>query len=733
MNSTESAMPLPNPQTDEAIAVSQRRIRIAYASALIVTGLLGVFILGALLQSAAGQQHTANAIGLTSSQRMNIQRLTQIASLLVKDIYNREPATLLAETRQRINLLEQKRADYWALYQGVELPPQVNVIYNNLSGGLNARLDEYLQTVRRFEATPSEWTPESATYQWLVDSTPQIREQFNSIITIYEGIQNEQIASLRTLAFFIFGALIAALALEALFIFRPMERAIRRQQSLLAAEIAQRRAAETSLRRSEAAYRLLAHHLPDMAVLMFDNDMRYNIAEGPVLAATGYSREAVEGKTAREVLPAASYEILAPLYEATLKGQPTVMERAFRGRDYVTHLVPIYDELRQIVGGMVVSQDVTARKQAEEALRASEERFRSIAENASDLIVLVNNEFRIVYANRAYQTLLGYDPPALIGQRLLELARPDNAETIEREALEVIRQRQPFYTVEFRHAHADGHYVWVEGRVTFLYAEGGELQGAVAVLRDQTIRHEMLALEFEQERLNTALGKERELNELKSRMMFRITHEFRTPLTVILSLVETLERYHDRLTDEQRASKRKAINSQIRRLTRMLDDIGLVVRGDFVPQHMVMGKVNLNQLCQQVITDIEAELDQPGRFVLEAAPDGVIRGEQVSLRRCLYEILLNGVRFSPVGKPVLVQVEDSETHVTVRVTDEGIGILPEEKPRLFEPFFRGSNIDEIGGLGVGLTIAQAAVRAHHGTIEHKESAGGTQVMVTLPR
>lgn len=587
--------------------------------------------------------------------------------------------------------------------------------------------------MRSFEATPSDWTPESAAFQRLIELTPQMREQFNAIITVYEGVQSEQAASLRGLAVLIFGALIVVLVLEGIFIFRPMERAIRTQQNLLAAEIAQRRTAEASLRRSEAAYRLLARHLPDMAVLMFDTDLRYTIAEGPALEATGYSREAVEGKTLSEVLPATSYEVLAPAYEATLRGQSTVMERTFRGRDYVTHMVPIYDELRHIVGGMITSQDVTARKQAEEALRASEERFRSIAENASDMIALVNSEFRILYANPAYQTTLGYEPSALIGQALIDLAQPAHAENIRRDALEVISRRQSSYTVEFRHAHAAGHYVWVEGRLNFIYLEDGQVQGVVVVLRDQTTRHELLALEFEQERLNTALEKERELNELKSRMMFRITHEFRTPLAIILSLVETLERYSDRLSDEQRAGKRKAINSQIRRLTRMLDDIGLVVRNDFVPEHMVLGHTNLNQLCQDVIAEVEAELDQPGRFVLETTPDGVIRGEQAALRRCLYEILLNGARFSPVGKPVRVRVQDAEAQVVVRVADEGIGVLPEEKPRLFEPFFRGSNIDEIGGLGVGLTIAQAVIRAHHGTIEHTAAPGGTQVTITLPR
>jgi len=165
----------------------------------------------------------------------------------------------------------------------------------------------------------------------------------------------------------------------------------------------------------------------------------------------------------------------------------------------------------------------------------------------------------------------------------------------------------------------------------------------------------------------------------------------------------------------------------------MLDDIGLAVRGDFAAIVSIRSTIDLNDLLKAVIVTVEAELGQHNRFAL-SVPTGIqVTGDAVSLKRAFHEILSNAVRFSKQETSIQVRAELEDSTVKVEITDQGIGIPQDEQARIMTPFFRGSNINERGGLGLGLTLAHDVVKAHQGTLNvSSQERIGTTVTVSLP-
>lgn len=129
-----------------------------------------------------------------------------------------------------------------------------------------------------------------------------------------------------------------------------------------------RKARETALAYSEQQYRTLGQKFPNGAVLLFDHELRYTLADGAGLAAVGLSKELLEGKTICEVFPPEICEILEPIYRQALAGEVTSSEIPYADHTYLLYTVPVKNEQGEILGGMTATQDISDRKQAEREL-----------------------------------------------------------------------------------------------------------------------------------------------------------------------------------------------------------------------------------------------------------------------------------------------------------------------------------------------------------------------------
>jgi signal transduction histidine kinase len=230
-----------------------------------------------------------------------------------------------------------------------------------------------------------------------------------------------------------------------------------------------------------------------------------------------------------------------------------------------------------------------------------------------------------------------------------------------------------------------------------------------------------------------ALAEEHErVADLKARILTQTSHEFRTPLAIIVSASDVLSRYGDRLSGEERAGRIEKIRAAVHQMTDLLDDVLLFGRTDassFAPE-----RTDLAALCRQAV-DQARPLVPAGLELVAVLPGAPLPAavDPFLLGHVLRGLIANAIRYSPDGGTITVRLEADQTRITLAVRDEGIGIPAADLPRLFEPFQRASNVGKIPGSGLGLAIAQRAIAVHGGRISAQSTAGvGSTFTITLP-
>jgi PAS domain S-box-containing protein len=498
-------------------------------------------------------------------------------------------------------------------------------------------------------------------------------------------------------------------------------------------DISQRKQAEQALKESEKLYRTLVQNMPGTAVIMFDAEMRYTLVDGPFLKRAGIIGHELVGKQPADVFDAEMLKIILPINQRILQGEAFSYEFSRPNFAYHAYATPLRDDDGKITGGLILEHDTTDVMHTEQALRESEQRLRLITDSIQDLITQTDGNDRITFASPSYQTVLGYDPASLIGKSGKAFLHPDDLDRFRTMLAEISHTPSEPFFLEGRLIASDGRVIWMETVGKLLTDADGKLSGGVYVSRDVNARKRLDQALIEQQKLRIALEKEQELSTLKSRMMEVISHEFRTPLAVIQVSMGTLADYFDRITAEQRASKFDTIYDRIRRITNMLDELDIIVRGSFTPDMVHRVPLDLAAMCRKISTDLEAEYKLTGKCALQLTEPALIYADPFVLTYAIKPILSNAIRFSAPAAAVNVTLVAQDGGFTLTVIDTGLGIPAEEQKQLFQPFFRGSNIGTIGGLGLGLTIAQAAVTAHSGriTIESVENQG-TTVSLWIP-
>lgn len=232
------------------------------------------------------------------------------------------------------------------------------------------------------------------------------------------------------------------------------------------------------------------------------------------------------------------------------------------------------------------------------------------------------------------------------------------------------------------------------------------------------LRFSVLRMVFARDK--AALEAELNLSQQKTAILRRLSHEFRTPLAIIQSSSNMLEHYDDRLPLEQRQLRLQRISAQVQWMTVMLDDILEILRLDEDDAALLerstfqldeLAQAALQQMGRYRISNLHVRVViQPGQTHVHAAHE--------ALQTVLVHLLTNAVKFSR-GEVLGV----SENSLVMRVADHGIGILPEEQKEVFKPLFRGSNLDEVTGNGLGLAIVAKLVEQMRGTIDLDSSAG----------
>jgi PAS domain S-box-containing protein len=387
--------------------------------------------------------------------------------------------------------------------------------------------------------------------------------------------------------------------------------------------------------------------------------------------------------------------------------------------------------LGQVVKRAVDERRLRAEKQhAEAALRESEEKFTAIFHDSLDVILIVNSETGyILNINNAVQRVLGYKPEALIGQHFSTLFGSQASKSkmlMPLDAFSAVFEASTFL-------RADGSLCTMDVTATMIPWEKGA--AILATLRDVTESRQAREALLRVELMKEELTRERELVQLKENFISMVSHEFRTPLAVIMTSAEMLEYYFDRLTPQKRVEQLHKIKAQADEMTELLNDVLFISRAKAGKLRFQPSVTNLATFCQDMIEHVKLRSDyQPHNIVFRQVGDvSAVYADEKLLQHIVTNLLDNALKYSAHASEVLLEVRAEAERVIIRVVDHGMGIPPEAHPYLFEPFFRADNASSISGTGLGLAIVKNSVEIHQGTITFESPPGvGTTFVVTLP-
>lgn len=377
----------------------------------------------------------------------------------------------------------------------------------------------------------------------------------------------------------------------------------------------------------------------------------------------------------------------------------------------------------------ITCYEITDRKRAQQAEQESELRFREIADHVQEIYWIRDlGEPRFVYINPAYETFSGRSRQGVYENPLsfLDCIEEEDRSLVEQALMSRERQR----SFRFRIRHRGGQLYWLEARVFLLENEQGTPIRRIGVATNITI-----AIEKEQ-LLTQSLANERTLNHLKSQFISTVSHEFRTPLTVISSSAELVTHYASldapRPTTTLISKHAETIYQQTLSLNELLADTLTLSKIEDGKMVVELEETDLGVLSESLLRlsfGNRADRRQVAMRVL-GNPVGVLVDKKL-MAHVLTNLLSNAFKFSSTNPGLTLCYEAGG--VTLAVSDEGIGIPEKDQPFLFGKFFRASNAVNIQGTGLGLSICQEYVRLQAGKLVFESREGsGSVFTVRLP-
>jgi PAS domain S-box-containing protein len=398
----------------------------------------------------------------------------------------------------------------------------------------------------------------------------------------------------------------------------------------------------------------------------------------------------------------------------------------------------------------------------------------SLFENATEGIILTNSAGKIILVNPAAEKMFGYGKEELIGC-LIEILIPEKVKHHHHQLREGFYHHPSNRVMgQNRDLHArkkDGTDMPVEVSLSH-YQKDGELfvvAFIVDITRRKEIENDMLRqktelekitdkirqlnanlevkveertlilkealqkLEKSQQELSEALDKERQLNEIKSRFVSMASHEFRTPLSTVLSSASLVSKYSATEDQAKRDKHIQRIKNSVNHLNDILEDflsLGKLNEGR-VEKHI--SEINLREVLEDIVEEMKGILKKGQHFELDCNDGCIAFTDKKLFRNILINLIGNAIKFSDEGKLISLNERSDGEHVKISVQDQGIGISEEDQQHLFSSFFRGANATNIQGTGMGLHIVQRYVDLLGGQIQIESQLNkGTTVTFTIP-
>ena len=522
-------------------------------------------------------------------------------------------------------------------------------------------------------------------------------------------------------------------------------------------DVTQRKLTEIALRSSEAQNRALLNAIPDL-ILRISTDgtyLDYIPAKNSEMLA---SSSQMLGKNEYEVMPhqvaqqRMHYVELALStnqpqifeYKLPIQGEIRVEEARIvvSGKDEVLAIVRDITERKQIEALLQqahdeleirvaqrtaqlsqaneqLRQEISDRTKAEEALRSSIATNRALLNAIPDSMFRISSGGTFVNYKATKNNKLPLPDDDILGKSLYQVLPPNVAQPFMQAVEQVLATRN---IQIFEYQLLVDNLLDYEARIV-VSAENE----VMAIVRDITERKRAEA------DIRNALEKEKELNELKSRFVSMTSHEFRTPLTTILSSAELLQDFGSIWDEEKKLKHFLRIQTSVTHMTGLLNDVLLIGKAEAGKLEFKPTPLDLISFCRELTEEMELAAENHTIIFCSGGDCTNACMDEKLLRHILSNLLSNAIKYSPSGGTVKLELIGEQKTVMFHIQDRGIGIPQADLIQLFDSFHRASNVGTISGTGLGLAIVKKAVDLHNGQIFIKSEVGvGTTFTVKLP-
>lgn len=537
-------------------------------------------------------------------------------------------------------------------------------------------------------------------------------------------------------------------------------------------DITERKNIETALKISEDRFRQVAENTNDW-IWEVNADGLYTFSTASVEKLTGYSVDEVVGKMYYyDFFPEESRDEMVKSVQEIVSTEG----RLFRSVNANIHKdgtiillettgSAIFDADKNVIGFRGADTDVTKSMQTQKELIELKNKYSKAFYTSPDAISIVRlSDNAFIDVNIGFTKNLGYSFDEIIGTTS-EKIKIWNSKSDKKEFFTLIENEGSVKNKEAEFRRKDGSLL-----VGLISAVIIELEGEnciLSIIRDITTRkaienelnnykdnlERMVALktkelfkanaqlkeEIEKEKaieavLEETLQKEKNFSELKTRFISTASHEFRTPLATMLSSTELLESYGQRWDEKKLKEHISRIKGTIEHMTDLINDVLSVSRAESGKISFNPIELNLEDFCNRTIEEARIQFGKTHTILYEyLAEDKKFLLDDRLLNSIFVNLISNAVKYSSIGEVVSFKVNSNAKKLIIEVKDNGIGISEEDMPYLFEPFHRGSNVNQITGTGLGMSIVKRYVEMHNGEVfvESVENKG-TKITVIIP-
>lgn len=442
----------------------------------------------------------------------------------------------------------------------------------------------------------------------------------------------------------------------------------------------------------------------------------------------GYKAEEAVGRSITLIIPPERLdeerEILARLTrgEAIEHYETVRMAKDGRRLNISLTISPLRDAEGHIIGASKVARDITERRQAEEALRASEQRFRTLTAYAPVGIFLTDRNGDCLFVNECWCEMAGLSPEEARGQGWASALHPEDRERVSQEWYAAAKEGRPFLS-EYRFRTPQGKVTWLQGRAVRLLNRAGEVSEYIGTLTDITERRE-------------AVEALKEADRRKDEFLALLAHELRNPLAPLRNGLQVL-----RLAAGDAnliARSRDMMDRQLSHMVRLIDDLFDISRISRNKMELRRSRVLLADVISNAVETARPAIEAAGHeLTVSLPPEPVpLNADLTRLAQVFGNLLNNSVKYTERGGQIWLTATRDGGQVVVTVRDTGIGIPAYALPSIFNMFSQVDRSIErsTGGLGIGLALVKGLVEMHGGTVEAASpgEGKGSTFTVRLP-